>query len=81
MRLPQRDLLAGNDPFVGNATADVQTGLYDGVPSDPTVLVRPWATSDCSSVWVWPAIGQAYGIAPNSGAAWLPCHGLFGSGA
>jgi hypothetical protein len=44
------------------------------------VAARPRATSDWSSVWVWLAIGHAYGIAPNSGAAWLPAHGLAGSG-
>ena len=42
---------------------------------------RPGATSDWSRVWIWPAIGQAYGTAPNSGPAWLPAHGLFGLGA
>ena len=47
----------------------------------PVPATSPVATSDCSRVCVWPAIGQTYGIAPNCGAAWLPAHGLSGSGA
>ncbi len=40
------------------------------------LAARPSATSDSSRPCCCPAIGHAYGHAPNCGPAWLPIHGL-----